>query len=166
MDQTDTNEAEIDRKACGTYVRELARRRGVTIAALAEKTGLSVDVVNNFVYGRTAEPKLLNVAAVVRALDGSMDEMLGITRQAMPEQRHDGVNVHDAYLRGIEDGKSSSARHIESVEKDKHRLTVIGLILCAMLLAVTVWFIWDVTHPDRGLIRYLMQSMLTSKMRG
>lgn len=163
------NPVEFDGKACAEYLKALIKRRGITVSRLADECGVSVDKINGVLYEKTAEPKLPNMAAVIRYLGGSLDEMMGI-HVSKPEGEIHAVSnedaVHRAYLLGVEDGQASAAKHIASLEKDKHRLTRVEIILALLLLGVTIWFVWDVTHPDKGLIRYLMQSLTSGRPWG
>ncbi len=163
------NPVDFDRKACVEYVKQLIKQRGYTVSRLSDECGVSVDKINGVLYAKTAEPKLPNMAAVIKCLGGSLDEMLGIQAEtpegAVPAEG-DAGGVHRAYLLGVEHGQASASKHIESLERDKRRLTLLEVVLGVLLLGVTAWFVWDVTHPDRGLIRYLMQSLTSGKLWG
>ena len=78
------------------------------------------------------------------------------------------IESHD---RHIKDMKDANAREVQAVREHCNdfkrarnfwRNLSSGLI--TLVLAMLVWFIWDILHPDRGLIRILQATGLLSRM--
>ena len=52
-------------------------------------------------------------------------------------------------------------KHIAEISRDRNVWRVIAITSIVLLvLILSVWFIWDISHPDAGLILYDRQSML------
>lgn len=52
-------------------------------------------------------------------------------------------------------------KHIAEISRDRGVWRVIAITAIVLLvLILSVWFIWDISHPDAGLILYDRQSML------
>ena len=61
--------------------------------------------------------------------------------------------IKNIYDKAISDQANAHDKHIETVRKvARQRLRWI-IILAVTLMAIIVWFIWDLSHPDLGLIR-------------
>ena len=61
--------------------------------------------------------------------------------------------IKNIYDKAISDQEKAHDKHIETVTKvARQRLRWI-IILAVALMAIIVWFIWDLTHPENGLIR-------------
>lgn len=61
--------------------------------------------------------------------------------------------IKNIYDKAISDQEKVHDKHIETVTKvARQRLRWI-IILAVVLMAIIVWFIWDLSHPDLGLIR-------------
>lgn len=60
------------------------------------------------------------------------------------------AGIHRDYLKKLE---TEHAAHIETVRKVARQRLKWIIILAVLLAAIVVWFIWDLTHPEIGLIR-------------
>lgn len=97
----------------------------------------------NPVQTHVFDPNSPEVQAVYRAVM----EQATVVNQANLER------VKGIYDKAISDQANAHDKHIETVRKvARQRLRWI-IILAVLLAAVVVWFIWDLTHPDIGLIR-------------
>ncbi len=76
--------------------------------------------------------------------------------------------LEDAHKKALEDQEKAHQEHIATVRRvARQRLRWI-IILAVILLCVVVWFIWDLTHPELGLIRlkqmgYIGQMLIGKK---
>ena len=59
-------------------LRALRDAKGVTNHELADISGVPESTVSRLMSGQTDNPSLANVCDIVRALDGSMDEVMGL----------------------------------------------------------------------------------------
>lgn len=95
------------------------------------------------VQPRVFDPNSPEVQAVYRAVM----EQATIVNQANIER------IKNIYDKAIKDQSDAHDKHIETVRKvARQRLRWI-IILAVTLMAIIVWFIWDLSHPDLGLIR-------------
>ena len=65
----------------GQAIQTLRVRRHTTQAQLASQSGVSVDTIRKLERGGTAYPALFIVSAMVRSLDGSLDELVNAAEE-------------------------------------------------------------------------------------
>ena len=76
-----------------------------------------------------------------------------IMKQAADTHQANLERFKAIYDNAMREQEKAHKEHIETVRKvARQRLRWI-IILAVLLLAVVVWFIWDLTHPELGLIR-------------
>lgn len=92
-----------------------------------------------------------------QAAYNAMMQQAEATHQANLERSsaiHDGyVNMlEDSHKKAIEDQEKAHQEHVDTVRKvARQRLRWI-ILLTVLLLVFIAWFIWDISHPDIGLI--------------
>lgn len=58
-------------------------------------------------------------------------------------------------------------RHIAEIRRDRDSWRRIALVSLALFILIfSIWFIWDISHPDAGLILYDKRSLLSSLRLG
>lgn len=145
----------MDNVSVSAYLCTLRDKTGLSVRALSEQTGVPENTINNILYGRTVSPSFDVVATLVRAMGGSTDELAGIPHQvasapAPPAPKEESPATHDP----VAELKEAYARLCASYERGiRHRNAMIVILLVLMLLFVC-WLVWDITHPEIGLIRY------------
>ena len=72
----------VDLDQIRAYIRSLMAERKMTVAKLADKTGITKGTLDNFFDGTTKAPSFDKVCTMIIALDGSVDEALGIWHPA------------------------------------------------------------------------------------
>ena len=83
----------------------------------------------------------------VQAVYRAVMEQATVVHQANIER------IKNIYDKAISDQSDAHDKHIETVRKvARQRLRWI-IILAVVLLAFVAWFIWDLSHPEIGLIR-------------
>lgn len=118
------------------YLKSLKSKASMSTKALSDLTNIPEDTINNILYGKTASPSFDAVAALVRAMGGSLDELAGIRTAGDDEGTQDMFAVYQQMVvRGI------------------RQRNIIIMVLLAILVIVVAWLVWDITHPDVGLIR-------------
>ena len=74
--------------------------------------------------------------------------------------------IKGIYDNAIKEQHKAHDAHIETVRKvARQRLRWI-IVLAVLLLAVVVWFIWDLTHPEIGLIRLKQMGYIGQMLTG
>lgn len=120
---------------------ELKTQAGMTAQQIAEKGHVPASTVSRVLSGQTPDPSFQTVSAIVQALGGSMDALLGLPAPSAPPDRHEELER----LLAEKDARL----------KDKDRAICVLIIACALLAIVAIgYLIWDATHPTQGMIQY------------
>ena len=151
-------------------VKQEMARQGVTSQQLADMTQNSKGTIDNFLNTNT-DSGFVRVYAICCALGIRLDPASYLPKgdQDFPFQSDYIMDMKEAHQRELDALHMASAhtvealqeahqmenaardRHLESVNRDKMIWRVVALSLIGLLC---VWFIWDVTGGNRGLIRY------------
>lgn len=138
----------MDNISVSAYLCALRGKTGLSVRALSDQTGVPENTINNILYGRTVSPSFDVVATLVRVMGGSTDELAGI--YAATTAPKENSTAHDP----VAELKEAYAHERASYERGiRHRNIMIIVLLVLMLLFLS-WLVWDVTHPEIGLIRY------------
>lgn len=68
-------------------ILEMMSLRDMTIQQLSVYSGLSIDTIKNLIYGRVTDPKLSTIIPLCKALNCSMDYILGHEHIALQQMR-------------------------------------------------------------------------------
>lgn len=151
-------------------VKQEMARQGVTSQQLADMTQNSKGTIDNFLNTNT-DSGFVRVYSICCALGIRLDPASYLPKgdQDFPFQSDYIMDMKEAHQRELDALHMASAhavealqeshqmenaardRHLESVNRDKMIWRVVALSLIGLLC---VWFIWDVTGGNRGLIRY------------
>ena len=121
-----------------TQLKELKDKRKLTNQQLAELSGVPVGTINRILSGQTDNPSFQTVCYIVMAMDGSLDELVGISEpEKVPAKgKGPGREIIELY-QTIISGK----------DKWLHRLFVCCCFLTLVLVAIVGY---DLTHPTVG----------------
>ena len=151
-------------------VKQEMARQGVTSQQLADMTQNSKGTIDNFLNTNT-DSGFVRVYAICCALGIRLDPASYLPKgdQDFPFQSDYIMDMKEAHQRELDALHMASShavealqeahqmenaardRHLESVNRDKTIWRVVALSLIGLLC---VWFAWDVTGGNRGLIRY------------
>lgn len=112
----------MDAKAVAKYLVTLKEKSGLTLEAIAEKSGRSESTVKNLCSGKTEDPRLDTVAPVIYAMGGSIDEMYtGNSKDAMKEISISSIK--EMYEYQIAEISKMSETHISNIRAhyEQHR---------------------------------------------
>lgn len=143
----------LDRRNTSAYLQTLFTATGKSYRDAEAATGVPLATISRIVRGRTQNPSVDAVAALVAYLGGSMDELANYSAG-------DPITLSDDHPDRDPWAEVERARlaHI-AVLNDRIRGQRRTIIILALLLgAVLAWFIWDLTHPDVGLIRLMQKT--------
>lgn len=123
----------MDNILLGKAVKAMYKLSGKTLPQLADETGLSLDIINNFFYARVQKPSYLGVASLVRATGYTMSELDGFMAYAreLPEQA-DFVEEFTKYLL-VEKNEAGNGEKVKTimkssdVEEDDNRSMVLQI---------------------------------------
>ena len=87
----------VDLDQIRAYIRSLMAERHVTVAKLAEITGISKGTLDNFFDGTTKAPTFDKICTIISKLGGSVDSAIGIARSERSNFTADLDPVSEAY---------------------------------------------------------------------
>lgn len=160
----------IDARAVSRYVTMLIERSGKTYQEIDDGSGVPKATITRLARGMTQNPQAQTVTRLVEYLGGSMDELAGIQKEMQgtapaagdlsvmldytrAEHERQILDLQEAHAAHVADLNAQHAKHVETLEKRIKSQTVTNIILAVILAGVVCWFIWDLTHPEIGLIR-------------
>ena len=76
----------LDERFIAKYLTKIIKETGITYESVAEKCGTSESTVKNLCSGKTENPGLLTIAPIVYAVNGSLDEMCGKSREDIDDK--------------------------------------------------------------------------------
>lgn len=123
--------------AISNQLKQLKEKRKLTNQQLSDLSGVPIGTVNRILSGQTDNPSFQAVCDMVMAMEGSLDEMVGIKEEASLTER-----------------KSSSKEMIqlyESIIADKNKW-MIRLFTCCCVLTLALMGIvaYDLLNPNYG----------------
>lgn len=143
----------LDRQPVSAYLQTLASTSGKSYRDIEAATGVPLSTISRIMRGHTLNPSVDAVTAMVEYLGGSMDELAGI-QAGEPVEGITPEHTRDPW----EEVERARLAHIavlnDRIRGQRHTIAILAVLL-ALVLA---WFIWDITHPDAGLIRLMQKS--------
>lgn len=143
----------LDRQNTSAYLQALFTASGKSYRDAEAATGVPLATISRIVRGHTQNPSVDTVTALVTYLGGSMDELAHYQPgEALADlsdhlDRDPWAEVERARLAHI-------AVLNDRIRGQKRTIAILSFLLAAVL----IWFIWDITHPDVGLIRLMQKS--------
>lgn len=146
-------------KICN-YVKEQRELSGMSIAEVAEASGVSESTIKNLSANKIPTPGFWTVANIVKAIGGSLDEVAGIPRA--------NVDEHEKKVKELSEQLEHSERdytHLQATIKSKKclledrektinwlRKAIIVISATALVILIVVFsvLIYDVQHPNIG----------------
>lgn len=162
-------------------IKEMKLRSGMTNQQVADKSGVPIGTVNRVMADQVQNPNFETISAIVMALGGSIDEVVGHTptvtapaeaaepekssqpsqtvAQEQPQQKESAPDhVSSDLVRGYEmlleeRLKVIAAKNQLLEEKNQwiKRLFILCCILVAMIIGV---LLFDVVNPDLGFFQH------------
>lgn len=132
------------------YTDDLVRMlssSGLTVQQIADQSGVPASTINRMLSGQTEEPTFSNIANVVKAMGGSLDELVGITDKTVVETKT--INSDERIINLYERSLTSKNSWIK-------RLFIINMVLIAFIIGI---LIYDLANPDRGWYREVIEAM-------
>lgn len=123
--------------AISNQLKQLKEKRKLTNQQLSDLSGVPIGTVNRILSGQTDNPSFQAVCDMVMAMDGSLDELVGIKEETAPTER-----------------KSASKEIIqlyEGIIADKNRWMVRLFTCCCVLTLVLIGIVaYDLLNPYSG----------------
>lgn len=125
-----------------TQLKILKEKRKLTNQQLSDLSGVPVGTINRILSGQTDNPSFQTVCDMVLAMDGSLDEIVGI-KEIPDENAEKKVRANQEILSLYESMIASKNQWI-------HRLFVCCCVLTLVLIFLVVF---DLTNPAVGFFR-------------
>lgn len=119
---------------------EMKKASGLNTQQIADKSGVPASTITRMLNGQTDDPSFSNVAKVVLAMGGSLDELVGIKPKVVTVTEIKTVPTDDRLIDLYERAIASKNRWIRW-------LFTVLLILVAFLIGI---LIYDLANPDQG----------------
>lgn len=161
----------IDIVAIRTAIRAQMMKVGITSAKLAEQTGISKATIDNFLDGTTTSPAFDRVCAMLKILNLSIDELIGI-RPPAPQTPivvpADTDALQAAHVQTLE-AKDAHIQELKEQNMRLHahnmRLTKWHRIFVAENIAIALLFVVDFFVPTFGYFRDAIAKKLSGSSR-
>ncbi len=139
--------------------------QNLTLQQISSASGVPISTVNRILSGQTENPSFRDVAAIVAAMDGSLDAITGLQKlEGENSQLLDSnvmqllLTMQNYYTKTLDTTRQQYMREIESKDKqyrdmlaDKNRwLRRLFLCLIAMIAVISFLLIIDFTNPAIG----------------
>lgn len=152
-----------------TKLNALKEKHGLTNQQISDASGVPLGTVSGIFSGQTARPAFQDVAAILAAMNESIDAFCGISAAHAPAdtekapQPSSAAEHHHHYFQfsPLKADARELMREVMSdvYSSDAYKILdshlkwwrIISIVLIALVIG---WFTWDITHPDVGLIQY------------
>ena len=105
----------MDKELVAKYLNKLKNETGLTIEAIARKSGRSESSVKNLLYANVDDPRLDTVTPVVYALNGSIDEMLNPGKSKDELKEVSVIQLREMYETQIATIKDTNEKHVKNI---------------------------------------------------
>ena len=111
----------LDENFIAKYLTRIIKETGNTYESIAQKCNMSESTVKNICLSKTVNPGILNVAPIVYAANGSLDEMCGKTKEDIDEKTKNLIKEMSEFQ--FAEYKKTEETRIENIRKDheQHR---------------------------------------------
>ena len=138
-------------------LQEMKERAHLTNQQIADISRVPLSTVNRILSGQTDNPTYANVADIVKAMGGSMDELTADHTLSTEkfENAGDSEEMNASYIDKLINIYQQSLTHKDNVIKEKNSW-IRTLFVCVMILvAIFVGIaIFDIFNPAIGYVRY------------
>ena len=135
-----------------SYIKTLMERENITQAELAKLTDIPQVTLSRILNGSTDCPSFANIAAIVKALHGSLDVMAGIVDE--PDDKPVTMSERELYENLIAD-KERQLRSINGILEQKQQwLQKMWRALILTIVIIGIILIIDIGIGSVGLVRY------------
>lgn len=146
-------------------LKNMKSEQNLTLQQISSASGVPISTVNRILSGQTENPSFRDVAAIVAAMDGSLDAITGLQKvEGENSQLLDSnvmqllLTMQNYYTKALDATRQQYMREIESKDKqyrdilaDKNRwLRRLFLCLIAMIAVISFLLIIDFTNPAIG----------------
>ena len=168
----------LDERFIAKYLTKIIKETGNTYESIAEKCNVSESTVKNICHSKTVNPGILNVAPIVYAANGSLDEMCGKTKEDIDEKTKNLIkemsefqfaeyrkteeahicNMRTHYEQHRDDTITNYERLLSEKENQVKlfkRITAVSFAIACVGFAILIGLlILEVSNPNLGWIQF------------
>lgn len=135
-----------------SYIKLLMERENVTQAELSKMTDIPQGTLSKILNGLTDCPSYANIAAIIKALHGSLDVMAGIVDE--PGEKPVTMSERELYEKLIAD-KERQLRSINGILEQKQQwLRRMWRALILTVIIIGIILVIDSSIGSVGFVRY------------
>ena len=135
-----------------SYIKLLMERENITQTELARLTDIPQGTLSRILNGSTDCPSYANIAAIIKALHGSLDVMAGIVDE--PSSEPVTMSERELYEKLIAD-KERQLRSLNGILEQKQQwLHKMWRALILTIIIIGIILIIDIGIGSAGFIRY------------
>lgn len=154
-------------------LKNMKSEQNLTLQQISSASGVPLSTVNRILSGQTENPSFRDVAAIVAAMDGSLDAITGLQKlESENGQLLDSnvmqllLSMQNYYAKTLDAARQQYMRELENKDKqyrdiltDKNRwLRRMFFCLIGMLAVISFLLIVDFINPTIGVFPYLSHS--------
>ena len=125
-----------DKIMISNQLKLLKEKRKLTNQQLSDLSGVPIGTINRIMAGQTDNPSFQTVCDIVMAMDGSLDELVGIKDETPLEKKAANKDLIQLY-----------ENMLENKEKWMHRLFTCCCVLMVVLIGIVAF---DLMNPHIG----------------
>lgn len=124
----------------------LKSARNLTNQQIADLSGVPLSTVTRILSGQTENPNIQTIADIVGALDGSMDDILGLrsTAQKEPQSHTDLIELYKEIIRNKD----------ETIRSKDKAIKMMAIALASIVGVLLIILIIDMLNGGLGFMRY------------
>lgn len=159
----------IDMVAIRSAIRNEMAKLGITSAKLGDETGIPKGTIDNFLDGSTASPAFDRVCAIAKALNVSLDALIGIRSHAsqdpiiIPTDIAALQQAHKQTLEAKEEHLEELKRQNLQLREQNRRLTAWHRVFVTENIFLAALAIVDFFVPTFGYFRDALAKKLSSR---
>lgn len=135
-----------------SYIKMLMERENITQAELAKLTDIQQVTLSRILNGSTDCPSYANIAAIIKALHGSLDVMSGIVDE--PDDKPVTMSERELYEKLLTD-KERQLRSLNGILEQKQQwLRRMWRALILTVIIIGIILVIDVSIGAVGFVRY------------
>ena len=123
------------------YLRKLKDKKNITNQELSDLSGVPIGTINRIMAGQTDNPNFQTICDIVIALDGSLDNLVGIKSTVENENPNITLSMESAMM----------YKHIIAT-KDKW-IRNLFICVCFLVVFILILLVIDLSIPSLGYFR-------------
>lgn len=130
-------------------LKALKMSKNLTIQEISEKSGVPSSTVSRIFSGQTDNPSFQNICDIVIAMEGSLDELVGIKSYESADKTN--ADTHAVLMQMCRERIEDKEREIK---KWTRIIRILSIAFISLVIIIIALLIYDVASPGMGYIRY------------